>query len=127
MARQRIQQPHEPAVGVEYLNEPLERAAQEIARIEGTPQVAANVVNELQFPDEASIGEIHPPAFDRARDGGEKLIRLARLLDERERIQLVRRNGRRDRRRARDDDDLCVRLTLLDAPNGIEPRLRTKR
>ena len=76
----------------------LQRADQYVVEFERSCNAVGDLVDGLQFPDEAAIVHIHLAPFERALDRGEELLRIEGLLHECKGRELVRMNRRGQRR-----------------------------
>ena len=106
---------------------PLEHALDELLGIEQVSQFLADLVDQLLLPHQAAVREHDGAMLDGALEGREELVGVERLGHEGERVELVRRDRRRQRRAPRDDDDLRVGRVLADRADRVETGIAAQR
>src|SRR3954462_496673 len=98
----------------------LQGADQYVVEVERSGNAVGDLVDGLEFPNQAAIVQIHLAPFECALDRREELIRIEGLLYECKGRELVGMNGRGERATAGQDDDLRLGRLLLDTPDYIE-------
>jgi hypothetical protein len=123
----RIQQPRGARVDAQPPHQADQHPLDQLLGRQQVPQLVANFVHQPLLPDQPPVRRHDAAMLDRALHGAEQLLDVERLRHEREGLQLVGRDGRGQRRRPGDDDDLGVGRPLLDRADRVEARLAPER
>ncbi len=122
-AGQWVEQTDRPAGRFEHLQQALQRAPEQVPRIERSPQVVTNVVDQLQLPHGAAIREVDLPPLDGVVHDREQLIEVERLRHVGEHVQLVGLDSGLYGVRIRHDDHFGLGVSRLDPADDLEAGL----